>query len=584
MEYHLAAVFFTLSIYVFLGVAYFGWGNVLLLVPGLKGLAGEKRPVAFTVWLGWSATLFLFQVIHFFLPLHVYAVAPVFILGVAFSIPFLAAECGNFPVELFTRRPFITATAVVAVLSATVWIASRAMLPPQHYDSGLYHLNAVRWYNSYAIVPGLGNLHGRFAFNPSFFTYVAALNFHPFFRHGRSIANSFLLILTAATLIEMAIPLLKRHVRDARSEPFEWGTALFAFPILIYLALVSFGVASPSPDLATSLLQIVIFAMLVRALGEYMETKRVSRSTIFIVGVVAATSATIKLSSLVFAAVSSAIVLAVAWKNSEARIRETALMLIPAALIMIVYCARGFVLSGAPLYPSTVGYFPADWSVPVESVIDEAKWVYAWARQPNANPDQVLGNWNWLGPWLRSTGMNFTDVVYPLAVFLISFLTSAALSLFWKAPKRFFFQWIVLLPLAAGLVFWFFTAPAARFAQAIFLLLPVSGVALLLSLVQDRVKGRAFWGIVLVLFIAGNFHIIKHTVKYSRTVKYFSTDGWSKTKEAPLEEKATESGLRVFKPKKGDQCWDSPLPCTPYFKEALRLRNPDDMSSGFTVR
>jgi len=45
--------------------------------------------------------------------------------------------------------------------------------PPEIYDTGLYHLQAIKWIEEYAVVPGLANLHGRFGFNPNIFTFYA---------------------------------------------------------------------------------------------------------------------------------------------------------------------------------------------------------------------------------------------------------------------------------------------------------------------------------------------------------------------------------------------------------------------------
>src|SRR5262245_12093872 len=39
----------------------------------------------------------------------------------------------------------------------------------------------------------------------------------------------------------------------------------------------------------------------------------------------------------------------------------------------------------------------------------------------------------------------------------------------------------------------------------------------------------------------------------------------------------------VFTPQQGGSCWDSPLPCTPYFNPDLRLRIPGQLASGFTM-
>lgn len=155
-------------------------------------------------------------------------------------------------------------TSIFGFILVTCWIASRAMIPPTNYDSGLYHLSAIRWINEYPIVPGLGNLHGRLAFNSSFFTYVAALNLYPYFGNGRSIANSFLMLLTFATLSELLLPFLRRPSFIFQSSPIQWAIPLFCLPYIAYWTLSSDGIPSPSPDLTSSLLQVVIFIIFLR--------------------------------------------------------------------------------------------------------------------------------------------------------------------------------------------------------------------------------------------------------------------------------------------------------------------------------
>lgn len=56
---------------------------------------------------------------------------------------------------------------LIAAALALVWAycTSRGYM---HYDSDLYHAQSIRWIEEYGIVPGLGNIHVRFAYNSSF--------------------------------------------------------------------------------------------------------------------------------------------------------------------------------------------------------------------------------------------------------------------------------------------------------------------------------------------------------------------------------------------------------------------------------
>jgi hypothetical protein len=45
----------------------------------------------------------------------------------------------------------------------------------------------------------------------------------------------------------------------------------------------------------------------------------------------------------------------------------------------------------------------------------------------------------------------------------------------------------------------------------------------------------------------------------------------------------TKSGLTLFVPDKGDQCWDTHLTCAPYPDPNLRLRTNGNIAEGFAV-
>jgi hypothetical protein len=80
--------------------------------------------------------------------------------------------------------------------------------------------------------------------------------------------------------------------------------------------------------------------------------------------------------------------------------------------------------------------------------------------------------------------------------------------------------------------------------------------------------------------------IIKVTnpVKVFRTLIIIEPGGDSGFYAAPhvdLDTFVTRSGLIIYVPKEGNQCWDAPLPCARRPIPDLRLREEGDMSRGF---
>ena len=117
---------------------------------------------------------------------------------------------------------------------------------PIHYDSGLYHIQAVKWIEQYAVVPGLGNLHGRLAFNPNLFNLTAGFSFSQFFNQPIYAVNSFFGIVFLYFILTIFLE-RDRQLPDVLSV---FIFLLGAFSILFIDARVSY----PTSDLAAGLL------------------------------------------------------------------------------------------------------------------------------------------------------------------------------------------------------------------------------------------------------------------------------------------------------------------------------------------
>jgi hypothetical protein len=218
-------------------------------------------------------------------------------------------------------------------------------------------------------------------------------------------------------------------------------------------------------------------------------------------------------------------------------------------------------------------------------VVEEANWVYSWARQSDKILPDPLGNWDWFPPW-KSWVMHESQavLVYPLLLVpVFGMLTGILALMFRKRMQLRSLDFLLLVPVVPGLVYWFFTAPDPRFAHALFWCLAISSALLLLSAVRPLLKTRGFIGILCIVFLMANLRLIGSMVENFQSLGEISTSGWQPVKARPLARKETASGVAVYIPRRTDQCWDAPLPCTPYFNRDLRLRTPGQLGAGFTV-
>src|SRR5262249_3970511 len=102
----------------------------------------------------------------------------------------------------FDISPWFARIWLLIVLGGVaVWGANWAMGGFLSFDRGQYHIQAVRWNREYAIVPGLGNLHGRLAFNNAGLLYDALLSVGPWSAGAYRIANQSLYVLALGYVI-----------------------------------------------------------------------------------------------------------------------------------------------------------------------------------------------------------------------------------------------------------------------------------------------------------------------------------------------------------------------------------------------
>lgn len=147
----------------------------------------------------------------------------------------------------------------------------------------------------------------------------------------------------------------------------------------------------------------------------------------------------------------------------------------------------------------------------------------------------------------------------------------------------YYIEWAILLPSIIGLIYWFFTAPDPRFANAIFFLAMISSMLLFLISIKGIVRMPMYIAMFSMVFLVCNADLFSNIIRHLNYIKLVSITGWYPVKEVPLNKKVTLSGLIIYTPVTGDQCWDSPLPSTPYFNERLRLRRSGNMAADFTV-
>ncbi len=570
------------QLFVFIGLG--------LLLPG----SPVRRHLSLTNLLlcffsGWGAAVAFLQIWHLFFKVN--------------AIPLLcllsAAGAGWY---LF-RRDFIPLLRSFS-LKTTIWLLGLAALPAlvlanhilfnePSVDLGLYHMQTIKWFQEFAIVPGLGNLHHRLAFNNASLLVAAVfdtdfLNLSSFYLINTTIVYATILLCGTAL-----INLFRRAVKPNLSDYFY----AFMLPVILWQSSTGY-LAGYSPDFLIFSLEIVLIGELIRLFTNHMDPAEFKATGTFLIGLVAF-GLTVKLSFAIFGVfVIAAILIRGATRYGLLHRDQVRIGLGWAGLLavwLLPWLVRGVIFSGYPLFPSTIMALPFSWTMP-EYLADPVQGVITrWART-RSNTIEFTGDWTWFSAW-------FSKFVYEAKwALLLSFAVLAAnivlALIFGKNLKnRNNRNGGAGLIAASGISFaailyWFIMAPDYRFSGAVIWIFLICQILLGLSLLwRVGLLPRFASGVVILIFL---FSLWLSPYQYSRNFSPARLIMPPSVEQAisryrgdqTIHQQVTDSGLSVNLPAEGEGCWDAPLPCAPIkdFNARLGLIEPGNLQKGFYMQ
>lgn len=552
------------------------WIYLFLVFSGI-GLAflEQKKQNTFTsFWVGWLIIIFFLQIWHIFFPVNRTAFLLISSLGL---LNFIHKTKENIK-QKYHSFPKIS---LFLIISIGIWLAYQSTIGQWNYDSGLYHLNTIRWLNSFPIIPGLGNLHGRLAFNCSYFLYPALLEEWGLWEHqSQYIANGIILwVFLSQILLSFKESLYKNDKSISFLDIF-WS--LLILPFFCLPELLG-NISSPSPDLAISILT-MLTAISFLSIEKEKNLKDLFPQSLLIT-LLTATGITIKLSSFIYSFTIFIANLSFLWIKSKNQtilnqsIYQIIKILFVFTFIIVIWIIRGIILSGYIAYPSAWGGVSVPWRIPQESVINMLNWTFSWARTPQSyHWKEVLSNWNWITPWILRNSRNPFILIFPTTLI---FITLPYLIIRRRINFKKDSSWIILIPLILSISYWFFTAPSPRFGSTFLWVLAIFCISKIIYDTNNP-KRRIISFILIVAFSSSFFNI---SLLQLRHIKFLFKEKilLNLPPSVPLKIYTTHHGLKIYVPEIGDQCWDAPLPASIYPHPDLRLRKEGDLRSGFVL-
>ncbi|HMF72495.1 MAG TPA: hypothetical protein VK616_13545, partial [Flavitalea sp.] len=251
------------------------------------------------------------------------------------------------------------------------------------------------------------------------------------------------------------------------------------------------------------------------------------------------------------------------------------------------FIIRNVIVSGWLIYPFPIGNLHLPWSIPKPYVLDMIAWIKNFPKIPGgASPTTIAdhGFFFWFTQWFEGFKQKTESMLFAWSL----------LALFWsvfqiRSFAKFIYARLNILLLVlfslASIVFWFISAPDIRFGSIYFFIFFASSIVLVYE--GSKYK-NVLKNLIYVLFI---FQIAREIPGYyiDRTPGLF-TFAYTKVPKlvrvigSPPDQKPA---LYIYMPLKGNQCGNSPIPCTPYAggllhsHHLIRQRVPGDLSKGF---
>lgn len=419
-----------------------------------------------------------------------------------------------------------------------------------HYDTGLYHAQSIRWIEEYGVVPGLGNLHTRLAYNSASFCLSALYSFA--FLGGQSYhcVVGFLALL-------LAVVCFAGMFRRNFTKPV---LADFVRIMGIYYLLIIFDeMISPASDYFMVLL---VFYIIITWL-ELLEQKETSYMPYGLLCVLCVSVVTMKLSG--------ALILLLTIKPAVMLIRQKKGKVIAGFLgagivTVLPFLIRNVILSGWLVYPFTfLDLFSFDFKIPKGLAEYDSREIQVWGRGYTDVTRYEETIRQWIPGWAAS--LDSINKVF-LLMAIASLLVFAGLTVYALVKRRKEMLDFLLVAgcMGACFLFWLTSAPLIRYGCVYLWIFPMLVCGYVYLKISPKVDKYRLYPVLLLL--AGCYKTVAFGLEIAdgATAEYLLVQKDYENYEAVSYEL---HGYTFYYPVHGDQTGYDDFPAAPVQAEDI---------------
>lgn len=467
--------------------------------------------------------------------------------------------------------------SVIVSLLLIIVMAYGASHGLMHYDTGLYHAQAIRWIEEYGSVPGLANLHTRLGYNSSAFCLNALYGF-AFTGQSYHVTGAFCALLLAWECAYLP-------VRNRGGLLCASGLARVMG--IYYLLIIFDEMVSPASDYYMVCLGFILVIRWMDTVEKYTGEDGTDEALarMSLLAVFSSFILTVKLSGAVFVLLA---ILPGYRLLREHREREFAFCVGAGLTTVAPYLVRNVILSGWIWYPSTaLGVFDADWRVPRDIASYDYREIQVYGRgftDVSRFDESIV---RWFGDWYAQ--MSLTDrllilaAIVGVAYFVLKCIYYVCRGWLHHEPRRLVSELFPEAVLCIGFVFWLLTSPLMRYGCLyVYLCDALLWGGMIGRIPADHKTVRFAVSIALLLLC-----MYKGIMFAAETARAYRSDTWIRQQDYETfdvhayEIRGDGTTVTVYAPDEGDRTGYDPFPSSPWDVSDTVMLRGSDIRAGF---
>ena len=440
--------FLTFLYFITWAVSILGFGILTInIFKKLKIDLELEQPLSIAIY-GFYGFIFIYltvSIINFFIPIsfivaHIFLISGICIFFFFRKNLFFLFKKDNLPV-------------IFSLIIFTAFIPFRWVL---NYDTGMYHLQMIKWIVQSKAPLGLANLWYHYGVNTSWFTISSVIEQPAFLlKIPYFISNAIFLFYFGIAIIYAIKELLNKRIT--------FSNIFLSLTLIPWLYnCINGGAASTNYDIPLAFL--ILFSIYLAINFFEANIKENKQSIYLLITTFAFFAITIKISAapliLIFIFILFSNLIA---KEKYLNRNILAISSITSFLLVITWLIKGIMSSGYIVFPIVFTKLAnLKWSAPVSIAKLQLDDIRILSRV-GYRTDKILNNFNWLKEWF-TRNLAYNKITFILIFFCIIFLVI----MFLKKNNRKINTPSILIPLAValvGIIYWFSSAPDFRFGQ-----------------------------------------------------------------------------------------------------------------------